>query len=68
MGVERNREVQAATHSIEPPPIGQVSDETSGSCQTDVERSSRIVGRERLREGAVQPLDIPTILGSETTC
>jgi len=42
MRVQRNGEVQAATHSIEPPPISQVSDETSSPCQADVERSRRI--------------------------
>lgn len=63
MRVERNREIQAATYSIEPSPIGQVSDETSSPRRIDIECFGRIFSRERFGEGAVQPFDISTILG-----
>ena len=67
MGVERNREVQAAAHSVEPPPIGQITGKTSSPGQADVKRPGCIFGCERFGEGAMKPLDISTILGRETT-
>jgi len=66
--VERNRQIHTAAYSIQPSPIGQVPNETPGPIQIEIQRFGCIVSGERLSEGAVQPLDISTILGGESAC
>lgn len=65
--IKRNRQIQATAYSIEPSTVSEVPNKPTSPPRLEIQSPRSVVGGERLGEGTVQLLDIPTILGRETT-